>query len=38
MDDFKVAVESLHTTRIREISYEGEESYQEYVCAPSCKN
>ncbi|KAL5463643.1 hypothetical protein EMCRGX_G032558 [Ephydatia muelleri] len=29
MDDFKVSVESLHTARIREINYEGEETYQE---------
>ena len=29
MEDFKVSVESLHTTRIKEITYEGEEIYQE---------
>lgn len=30
MEDFKVSVESLHTTRIKEITYEGEEIYQEW--------
>lgn len=29
MDDFKVSVESLHVSRIREINYDGEETYQE---------
>lgn len=29
MDPFKVTVESLHANRIKEINYEGEESYQE---------
>ena len=31
--EFKVSVESLHTTRVKEINYEGEEIYQE--CASS---
>ena len=29
MEEFKVSVESLHTTRVKEINYEGEEIYQE---------
>lgn len=29
MEDFKVSLESLHTAKIKEINYEGEETYQE---------
>lgn len=28
MEDLKVCIESLHTTRVKEINYEGEEIYQ----------
>ena len=31
VEEFKVSVESLHTTRVKEINYEGEEIYQECV-------
>lgn len=27
-DGFKVSVESLHTTRVKEINYDGEETYE----------
>ncbi len=29
MEEFKVSVETLHTTKVKEINYEGEETYQE---------
>ena len=29
MDPFKVTVESLHVNKIKEINFEGEESFQE---------
>lgn len=41
MDPFKVTVESLHANRIKEINYEGEESFQEWERPwkiPYCRN
>lgn len=31
MDDFKVSLESLYTNKIKEISFDEEESYQEWA-------
>lgn len=36
MEDFKVSVETLHTTKVKEINYEGEETYQEYEMKYIC--
>lgn len=31
MAEFKISVESLHTSKVKEINYEGEEVYEESV-------